>query len=156
MDASEIPKDTIQSPLFHPLSNAHSAERFPVRKPQCSILTSPCSRSAPPHHVRTPQAHPTPPAAPPHVRESDTWCPAPPQDAAKPAPAKPKAKKSINPKPFANPDKTPPPRSFRMCVEQAYVSTKAAIDAGYTLLEVPPRDLVFVADRFYIVYRPVF
>jgi hypothetical protein len=28
-----------------------------------------------------------------------------------------------------------------MCVEQAYVSTKAAIDAGYTLLEVPPRDL---------------
>ena len=56
-------------------------------------------------------------------------------------PAKPEFKSSVvQPKPFENPDKTPPPRSFQMCVEQAYLSAKAAIDAGYKLIEVefPP------------------
>jgi hypothetical protein len=56
-------------------------------------------------------------------------------------PAKPEFKSSVvQPKPFENPDKSPPPRSFQMCVEQAYLSAKAAIDAGYKLIEVefPP------------------
>ena len=52
-------------------------------------------------------------------------------------PVKPAYKSAIvQPKPFTNPDRTPPPRSFEMCVEQAYLSAKAAIDAGYKLLEV--------------------
>ena len=39
-----------------------------------------------------------------------------------------------------DPSSTPPPKSFQMCVEQAFLSTKAAIDKGYRLLEVefPP------------------
>ncbi len=39
-----------------------------------------------------------------------------------------------------DPSSTPPPKSFQMCVEQAYISTKAAIEKGYRLLEVefPP------------------
>ena len=56
-------------------------------------------------------------------------------------PSKPEFKSSVvQPKPFENPDKSPPPRSFQMCVEQAYLSAKAAIDAGHKLLEVefPP------------------
>merc|ERR1719329_1128327 len=56
-------------------------------------------------------------------------------------PSKPEFKSSVvQPKPFENPDKSPPPRSFQMCVEQAYLSAKAAIDEGYKLLEVefPP------------------
>ena len=32
--------------------------------------------------------------------------------------------------------RTPPPKSFQMCVEQAYLSAKAAIEAGHKLLEV--------------------
>jgi len=56
-------------------------------------------------------------------------------------PAKPTFKSSIvQPEPFKDPDNTPPPKSFQMCAEQAYLSAKAAIDAGHKLLEVefPP------------------
>jgi hypothetical protein len=56
-------------------------------------------------------------------------------------PEKPAYKSSIvQPAPFKNPDTTPPPNSFQMCAEQAYLSAKAAIDAGHRLLEVefPP------------------
>lgn len=56
-------------------------------------------------------------------------------------PSKPAFKSSVvQPEPFKNPDNSPPPKSFQMCAEQAYLSAKAAIDAGHKLLEVefPP------------------
>ena len=39
-----------------------------------------------------------------------------------------------------DPNATPPPRSFQMCVEQAFLSSKSALEKGYRLLEVefPP------------------
>jgi hypothetical protein len=56
-------------------------------------------------------------------------------------PSKPAFKSAVvQPEPFKNPDNSPPPKSFQMCAEQAYLSAKAAIDAGHKLLEVefPP------------------
>lgn len=59
--------------------------------------------------------------------------------ASKAKPMKPKETK-LEPKPIADPDRSPPPNSFAMCVEQAFVCTKAAIDDGKKLIEVefPP------------------
>jgi hypothetical protein len=59
--------------------------------------------------------------------------------ATKAKPQKPK-ELSLEPKPFEDPDRTKPPNSFAMCVEQAFISTKAAIDDGKKLIEVefPP------------------
>jgi hypothetical protein len=39
-----------------------------------------------------------------------------------------------------DPSSTPPPRSFQMCIEQAFLASKGAIEKGYRLLEVefPP------------------
>jgi len=44
------------------------------------------------------------------------------------------------PEPFKDPSRTPPPKSFRMCVEQAYLSAKQAIEDGHKLIEIefPP------------------
>jgi len=57
-------------------------------------------------------------------------------------PEKPKEQAKL-PAPFANPDKSPFPRSFRMCCEQAYLSCKNAMADNHKLIEVefPPLPL---------------
>eukprot|EP00286_Rhodomonas_abbreviata_P027829 CAMPEP_0181301106 /NCGR_PEP_ID=MMETSP1101-20121128/7245_1 /TAXON_ID=46948 /ORGANISM="Rhodomonas abbreviata, Strain Caron Lab Isolate" /LENGTH=354 /DNA_ID=CAMNT_0023406385 /DNA_START=116 /DNA_END=1180 /DNA_ORIENTATION=- len=63
---------------------------------------------------------------------------------SKSKPGKPEQQlQSRQPAPFKDPNRTPFPRSFRMCVEQAYLSVKNAIADGHKLIEVefPPLPL---------------